>query len=119
MILFAALVTLGGLAVVSLLDKFYYAFARWLQALPERLKAATPGILVGCKTFVDGAKHFIDGSVKQISRNYSKVGEQWHVVSAETVVGRNEVPDEIIEMTDNSTNYLADVTDELEMYLEG
>ncbi len=119
MILFSALLAIGGLVVTSLIEQFYCSLTNWLKTLPEKLKKATPGILIGCKTFVDGVRERIRNGMVEISRNYSKVGDEWHMVSAERVVGMNEVPAEIVEETATCDNGLLDVTEELEMYLEG
>ena len=119
MLLFNILLGFSALAICNLLDRFYDKFAKWLQTLPDKLKKATPGILVGCKAFVDGSKRMVNGTMKQISRNYSKYGDKWMTTTAETEVYMNEFPEEIIDKTECSENYTAEITDDLEMWLEG
>ena len=54
--------------------------------------------------------------VKEISRHYSKVGQQWEETTVTRVVSESEVPSEILERA--RANEELDITDELEMQLE-
>lgn len=119
MILYAVVLglTVATAAICTLLDKFYDVFARWLKTLPEKLKKVTPGILVGCKTLVNAAKHLINGTMGLLTNNYSKVGEQWVVTSAQQDTYMDEFPEEIINKTRQSSDQTADVTDELKMWM--
>ena len=119
MILYALVLGLGAatVAICTLLDKFYDVFARWLKTLPEKLKKATPGILVGCKTLVNATKHVINGTMGLLTNNYSKVGEQWVVTSAQQDVFMDEFPEEILNKTQQAQNQTADVTEELKLWM--
>lgn len=118
MLMFALILGAAAVVACTLLDQFYDAFAKWLKTLPDKLRAATPGILIGCKTFVDGSKRLVNGTMKQMARNYSKQGNQWMMTTAETDMYMDEFPEEIIDKTECCDNYLADITDEMEMFLE-
>ncbi|MDD7184595.1 MAG: hypothetical protein PUH54_02820 [Oscillospiraceae bacterium] len=119
MLMYALILGAVAVAVCTLLDKFYDEFAKWLQTLPDKLRDATPGILIGCKTFVDGSKRLVNGTMKQMVRNYSKNGNQWLMTTAEKDMYMDEFPEEIVDKTECSEDYTADITDEMEMWLEG
>lgn len=115
MILFAALAVFAGITALTLLDVFYDEFAKWLKTLPKLLDKVIDGILVGCKTFINIQKNRF-GLPTEISKNYSKVGDQWEVTTATREISDNEVPDEIRNR--NSESGVIDITDELELAIK-
>jgi hypothetical protein len=115
MILFAALTTLAGIAICTLIDIFYDRFANWLRSLPEALKPVTEGVLIGCKAYVEIVKSQF-GIAAHLSKNYSKLGDKWFVTTAKHEVSISEIPDEIKSRT--FVDNLLEVTNELELFIK-
>ena len=76
MILFSVLAAVGACVVLTLLDAFYDSIIKWLSKIGEVAQRVVKGVLIGCKTFLSDVRKNIG---KEISKNYSKVGEKWQV----------------------------------------
>lgn len=118
MILFTALAAIGAAVVVStLLDLFYDDIIKWLKVIGEVAKKAVQGVLIGCKTFINVGRAAVRAAGKEISRNYSKVGDQWHVTEVERDVTADKIPDEIYQQAEQTTDDLLELTQDIEAQL--
>lgn len=115
MIFFTALAVFAGITALTLLDVFYDEFAKWLKTLPKLLDKVIDGILIGCKTFINIHKNRL-GLPTEISKNYSKIGDQWEVTTATREISDSEVPNEIRYR--NSDSGIIDITDELDLAIK-
>lgn len=118
MILFTALAAIGAAVVVStLLDLFYDDIIKWLKVIGEVAKKAVQGVLIGCKTFINVGGAAVRAAGKEISRNYSKVGDQWQVTEVERDVTADKIPDEIYQQAEQTTDDLLELTQDIEAQL--
>lgn len=118
MILFTALAAIGAATVIAtLIDKFYDDIIKWLQQIGTVAKRVVQGTLIGCKTFVNVAKAAIRAAGKEISKNYSKVGDQWQVTEVERTVNANQIPDEIYQKADSVNTDMLELTQDIEAQL--
>lgn len=118
MILFTALAAIGAAVVVStLLDLFYDDIIKWLKVIGEVAKKAVQGVLIGCKTFINVGRAAVRAAGKEISRNYSKVGDQWQVTEVERNVTADKIPDEIYQQAEQHSEDLLELTQDIEAQL--
>ena len=118
MILFTALAAIGAAVVVStLLDLFYDDIIKWLKVIGEVAKKAVQGVLIGCKTFINVGRAAVRAAGKEISRNYSKVGDQWQVTEVERNVTADKIPDEIYQQAEQNSEDLLELTQDIEAQL--
>lgn len=117
MILFSVLATIGAAVVLSLLDKFYDDIIKWLKVIGQVAQKAVQGVLIGCKTFINAGRAAFRTAGKEISRNYSKVGDQWQVTEVERNVSADKIPDEIYQQAEQTTDDLLELTADIEAQL--
>lgn len=118
MILFTVLAAIGAATVVStLLDFFYDDIIKWLQKVGEVAKRVVQGVLIGCKTFVNVGKAVARTIGKEISKNYSKVGDKWQVTEVSKTVEPDKIPDEIYAKAQMTNDELLELTDDIEAQL--
>ena len=118
MILFATLAAIGAATVLStLLDYFYDDIIKWLRVVGEVAKKAVQGMLVGCKTFIDVGKAALNVAAKELSRNYSKIGDKWQVTEVERNISSDKIPEEIFQKSVNNNDDLIELTKDIEAQL--
>jgi len=118
MILFTALAAIGAAVVIAtLLDLFYDDIIKWLKVIGQVAKKAVQGILVGCKTFINVGRAAIRTAGKEISRNYSKVGERWQVTEVSRDVPPDKIPDEIYQQSMQTEGDMLELTKDIEAQL--
>lgn len=98
MILFSVLAAVGACVVLTLLDAFYDSIIKWLSKIGEVAQRVVKGVLIGCKTFLSDVRKNIG---KEISKNYSKVGEKWQVTEVSREIPADKIPDEIYDRMGN------------------
>ncbi len=114
MILFSVLATVGAIVLTSLIDRFYDSIIKWLGKIGEVAKNVVQGVLIGCKTFIDVT---LDSIGKEISKNYSKVGDRWQVTEVTRNVSAEEIPDEIYEKAEFEDDDVLELTEDIERQL--
>lgn len=115
MILFTALAMIGAATVIStLLDYFYDDIIKWLKVIGNVAKKAVQGVLIGCKTFINVGRATVRAAGKELSRNYSKVGNQWQVTEVSRNVSSDKIPDEIYAQAQMSNDELLELTQDIE-----
>jgi hypothetical protein len=117
MILFTALAAIGAAVVVSMLDQFYDDIIQWLRLVGQAAKKVVQGVLIGCKTFINVGKATLRAAGKEISKNYSKIGDQWQVTEVSKNVSADKIPDEIYQQAEQTTDDLLDLTQDIEAQL--
>lgn len=118
MILFTALAAIGAAAVIStLLDLFYDDIIKWLKVIGQVAKTAVQGVLIGCKTFINVGRATLRTAGKEISKNYSKVGNQWQVTEVERNVAADKIPDEIYQQAEQTRADMLELTEDIEAQL--
>ena len=118
MILFTALAAIGAATViVTLLDMFYDDIINWLREIGKVAERVVQGTLIGCKTFINVAKATIRAMGKEISKNYSKVGNQWQVTEVERSVSADQIPDEIYQKAEDVNSDTLELTQDIEAQL--
>ncbi len=114
MILFSALAVVGTIVLTELIDRFYDSIIRWLGKIGEVAKKVVQGVLIGCKSFIDVT---IDSIGKEISKNYSKVGDRWQITEVSRNVPASEIPDEIYERASETDDDMLELTEDIERQL--
>ncbi len=118
MILFTALAAIGAATVlVTLLDYFYDDIILWLKQVGEIAKQKIQGVLIGCKTFINVGKAVLKAASKEISKNYSKIGDQWQVTEVERTVSADKVPEEIYQQAESTRSDILELTEDIEAQL--
>ncbi len=118
MILFSVLATIGAAVIITLLDKFYDDIIKWLKVICDVItKKVVQGVLIGCKTFIDLGRATLRTVGKEISKNYSKVGEQWQVTEITRDVPAEKIPDEIYEKSALTDDDMLELTEDIEAQL--
>ncbi len=118
MILFTTLAAIGAAFVIStLLDLFYDDIIKWLKVIGQVAKKVVQGTLIGCKTFINAGRATLRTVGKEISRNYSKVGEQWQVTEVERNVSADKIPDEIYQQSMQTADDMLELTKDIEAQL--
>lgn len=118
MILFTALAAIGAATVlVTLLDYFYDDIIKWLQTVGKVAKRMIQGTLIGCKTFINVGRAALRAAGKEISRNYSKIGDQWQVTEVERNVNSDQIPDEIYQQAEFVNDDMLELTKDIEAQL--
>lgn len=118
MILFTALAAIGAATVIAtLLDMFYDDIIKWLREIGKVAERVIQGTLIGCKTFINVAKSVVRAAGKEISKNYSKVGDQWQVTEVERSVSAEQIPDEILQKADAYNSDMLELTQDIEAQL--
>lgn len=118
MILFTALAAIGAATViVTLLDMFYDDIINWLREIGKVAERVVQGTLIGCKTFINVAKATIRAIGKAISKNYSKVGDQWQVTEVERNVNADQIPDDIYRKAEVVNSDTLELTQDIEAQL--
>lgn len=118
MILFTALAAIGAATVlVTLLDYFYDDIIKWLQTVGKVAEKMIQGTLIGCKTFINVGKAALRATGKEISRNYSKIGDQWQVTEVERNVNADQIPDEIYQQAETVDSDMLELTKDIEAQL--
>ena len=114
MILFTALAALGAMVVVSLIDEFYDDIINWLKVIGQVAKKAIQGVLIGCKTFINMGRAAVRTVGKEISKNYSKIGDKWQVTEVSRNVEADKIPDEIYQRSEQTTEDMLELTKDIE-----
>jgi hypothetical protein len=118
MILFTALAVIGAATVLTtLIDIFYDDIIKWLRVIGKVAKKAVQGMLIGCKTFINVGRAALRVAGKEISKNYSKVGNQWQVTEVSRNVSADQIPDEIYEKAETVSDDLLELTEDIEAQL--
>jgi hypothetical protein len=118
MILFTALAAIGAAVVIkTLIDQFYDDIINWLKQIGTVAKRVVQGVLIGCKTFINAGRAVVNTIKKEISRNYSKVGNQWQVTEVSRNVSADQIPDEIYEKAETVSDDLLELTEDIEAQL--
>lgn len=112
MIFTALLLGAGVLVGIGLVAVFWNDIVSFLKKAVNKVKELVSGVVYGFKVFV---KKISEG-IKEISRHYSKVGQQWQETTITRNVSESEVPEEIRNKAMYSEEL--DITDELEMKLQ-
>ena len=89
MILFSVLAAVGACVGLTLLDAFYDSIIKWLSKIGEVAQRVVKGVLIGCKTFLSDVRKNIG---KEISKNYSKVGDRWQVTEVSREIPASAPP---------------------------
>ncbi len=96
----------------SALATFWNNIINWLKRVYKKLETVIKGVLHGSRIFMKK----MGEAVKEISKNYSKVGTKWQETIVDKNIALNEVPDEYLnKMSVNNREY--EFSDELEMQL--
>ncbi len=117
MILFSILATVGAVTILSLIDKFYDDIINWLKQIGQVAKKVVQGVLIGCKTFIDVGHATLRTIGKEISRNYSKIGDKWQVTEVERNVSADKIPDEIYQQAEQVNDDVLELTKDIEAQL--
>lgn len=75
------------------------------------------GVLIGCKTFINVGRATLRTAGKEISKNYSKVGNQWQVTEVERNVAADKIPDEIYQQAEQTRADMLELTEDIEAQL--
>ena len=102
-----------GAALIGIAAAFWKDLVNFLQKAIHKVQQIVAGIVYGCRVLV---KKIREG-VKEISRHYSKVENHWEETTITKIVPESEVPTEILERARAYEE--VDITEELEMQLEG
>lgn len=118
MILFTALAAVGAAVIISsLIDMFYDDIIKWLKTIGQVAKRVVQGVLIGCKTFINVGRATLRTAGKEISKNYSKVGEQWQVTEVSRDVPSDKIPDEIYQQSMQVNSDMLELTQDIEAQL--
>ncbi|MCM1508119.1 MAG: hypothetical protein NC177_13450 [Ruminococcus flavefaciens] len=118
MILFTALAAVGAAVIISsLIDMFYDDIIKWLKTIGQVAKRVVQGALIGCKTFINVGRATLRTAGKEISKNYSKVGEQWQVTEVSRDVPSDKIPDEIYQQSMQVNSDMLELTQDIEAQL--
>lgn len=99
-------------SVVGIVAAFWNSIKEFLKKALAKVKKIVSGVVYGCKVFI---KKISEG-VKEISRSYSKVGENWQMTTTTQTIPASEVPPEMLERARQAEE--VDITDEAERELE-
>lgn len=118
MILFTTLAAVGAAVIISsLIDMFYDDIIKWLKTIGQVAKKVVQGVLIGCKTFINVGRATLRTAGKEISKNYSKVGEQWQVTEVSRDVPPDKIPDEIYQQSMQVNSDTLELTKDIEAQL--
>lgn len=103
-----------GASIAAIVGIFWEEIVEWLKICVEKIKKIVAGIWYGVKVFLSK----VGENVSQISRHYSKEGDQWYVTQETRKISQNDVPMDILDKMRRSRAAETDITDEIEEKLE-
>jgi hypothetical protein len=95
-----------AVAVVATLAEYWQEITCWIKACIQAVKAFVEGILIGFKVFIER----LDNGLKEISKHYSKDGNQWFETTKTRKISTDEVPSDILAQAQYYRE--TDITDE-------
>ena len=83
---------IGGtiIGVGSLIAAFWTQIRSWLVKILEKLRTVVKGAIEGVRIIFSR----IGSAIKEISKNYAKVGTEWQETVVERTVELSEIPEE-------------------------
>lgn len=111
MILTALLMGGALVAAAGLVAAFWDDIRNWMVRAIQKVQEVVEGVVAGAKILIQK----LSEGFKEISRNYSKVGEYWKETTVTRTVPESEVPPEIRAKIHGYE--AVDFTEELEMQL--
>ncbi len=112
MLLSTLLIGAAVIAGAGLIAAFWSDIRDWMVRALNKVQELVQGVVAGAKILLQK----VSEGFKEISRNYSKVGEYWKETTVTRTVPASEVPPEIRAKV---VGYeVTDLTDEMEAQLE-
>lgn len=102
----------AAVTVVATLAEYWQQIVSWLDQCIKTVKKIVEGVVYGFKVFVQKTGE----AIKEISKHYSKDGDQWTLTTQTKLISQDEVPEEILAKA--YYNRETDITDEVEEQLE-
>lgn len=102
----------AAVTLVATLAEYWQQIVSWLDSCIKAVKKLVEGIVYGFKVFIKK----VSEAIKEISKHYSKEGNQWTETIQTRVISEDEVPEEI--MAKARYNKETDITDDVEEQLE-
>ncbi len=98
--------------LVATLAEYWQELVEWVKKCINAVKKLIEGIVYGFKVFITK----VSEAIKEISKHYSKEGNQWTETIQTRVISADEVPDEILAKA--RYNKETDITEDMEEQLE-